>query len=76
LLVMTQMTTKRELDRERARQAREKVLQLLQSTRVAADPVYVIGAAGFWLQKAAAAPDPRRNFRLREGDRVPMYFGA
>ena len=73
---MVQMTTKREFERARQTQAREKVLRLLHSTCAAADPVYVIGAAGSWLQKAAAIPAPRRNLRLREGDRVPIYFGA
>jgi hypothetical protein len=67
--------TKRQFDRERLRQARDRALKLVAESRAAADPVYAIAAAGFWLQKSPGSPDAVRNWRLRP-DLVPQYFGA
>jgi hypothetical protein len=69
--------TKRQFDRERLRQVRERELRLLEQSRAAADPTYVIGGAGFWLRKSPGSPDPVRNWRLRADlISVPQYFGA
>jgi hypothetical protein len=61
---MTREQFKRE-QREKMRQARKRELRLLATSRETADPRYVAEAAGFWLQRWAGSPKPRRNFRMR-----------
>lgn len=45
------MTTRAQYEREKLRDARAKQLEILASAERTAAPLYVIGAAGFWLER-------------------------
>jgi hypothetical protein len=66
--------SKRQFEREKARQTRARILALIEVSREDSRPEYVAKAAGFWLRCFPGSPDTQRNFRLRESE--PVYFGA
>jgi len=52
---------------EHLRQARANQLELLASAQASAAPVYVIGAAGYWLQRWQGTPHPTRGTKWTKG---------